>query len=114
MGTTVALTGAYTLAGELSTSPANPSQAFENYEKRMRPLVNKAQTLAPGTPKLMMPETAWGVAILHYIIAFLSWSGIVNLMMKLGSGPPARAMKIGDYGFGDAEPGKEEKDKTAA
>lgn len=66
-GTTLSLTGAYLLAGEMSKNRDNPAKAFEEYETRMRPIVDKAQKLPPGAPGIAHPETWWGVAILYTI-----------------------------------------------
>ena len=67
VGTTLALTGAYILAGELSARPSL-SAAFAGYEQRMRPLVERAQKLPPGTPQLIHPRSRWGLAVLRTLL----------------------------------------------
>ena len=62
MGTTLAITGAYVLAGELARH-GDHRQEFLAYEHRMRPLVSRAQTLPPGTPRLAHPKSRVGVAV---------------------------------------------------
>ncbi|KAK6004802.1 hypothetical protein QM012_008664 [Aureobasidium pullulans] len=47
MGTTLALAGAYHLAGSLVAIPIDYQKAFARYEDSMRPLVQKAQGLPP-------------------------------------------------------------------
>lgn len=64
MGTTLAVTGAYVLAGELARHDDH-SQAFLSYENRMRPAVSRAQKLPPGTPRLAHPKSRVGVAALR-------------------------------------------------
>ncbi|KAK2771762.1 pyridine nucleotide-disulfide oxidoreductase [Colletotrichum kahawae] len=97
MGTTLALNGAYNLAGAITQFPNDMQVAFDQYEKRMRPTVDKAQRLAPGMPHLFHPETAWGVWMLNVFVFCLSWSGLMALMVKWG--PPANEVPVEEYGF---------------
>lgn len=98
MGTTVALVGAYVLAGEIADSPKDLTSAFEKHERRMRPFVDVAQKLAPGAPSLANPQTSTGIWLLHLFLGFVAWSGI---MQKMGSSfsPPAKAMDLPEYRF---------------
>ncbi len=64
MGTSLAIVGASTLAGELAVH-VHPRDAFAGYERRLRPYVERAQRLPPGTPKLAHPTSATGVALLR-------------------------------------------------
>jgi 2-polyprenyl-6-methoxyphenol hydroxylase-like FAD-dependent oxidoreductase len=48
LGTSLALVGAYVLAGELSKAKGDQRVAFDNYEKIMRPYVTSSQELPPG------------------------------------------------------------------
>jgi len=98
MGTTLALNGAYNLAGSLLRHPNDHAAAFDAYEQRMRPVVDRAQKLAPGMPRLIHPETAWGIWVLHMISWFMSSSGVMLLAAKF-AGPPANAMLVEDFGF---------------
>ena len=56
-----AIIGAYVLAGELSRSQSDIPNALEQYEKVLRPYVEKAQRLIPGAPQIANPQTEWGV-----------------------------------------------------
>ncbi|GAA3276916.1 FAD-dependent monooxygenase [Dactylosporangium vinaceum] len=78
MGTTLALAGAYILAGELTTWP-NHRDALRRYEQRMRQYVTRAQKLPPGTPRIANPTTRAGVALL-------------NTGLRLAASRPARAL----------------------
>ena len=60
MGTSLALVGAYVLAGEL-TARDDHREAFARFEATMRPYVDRAQKLPPGTPRLAFPRTRTGV-----------------------------------------------------
>jgi 2-polyprenyl-6-methoxyphenol hydroxylase-like FAD-dependent oxidoreductase len=94
MGTTLALAGAYVLAGELA-SDDDPLAALARYEQVLRPLVTRAQKLPPGTPRLAHPRTAAGVAAFRAATrlatspAFGALSGLVR--------PPADAITLPDY-----------------
>lgn len=98
MGTTLAFSGAYNLAGFLSRHPSDVMRAFSEYEEKMRPLVARAQKLAPGFPHILTPETAWGVWILHMIMFMLSQSGLIGLLVRF-AGPPANAVPIEEFGL---------------
>lgn len=98
MGTTLALNGAYNLAGAIARHPEDLPTAFDEYENHMRPLVDRAQKLFPGMPHLLHPETAWGVWMTNAFGYALIWSGIAKLLFKL-KGPPADAEPVEEYGF---------------
>jgi 2-polyprenyl-6-methoxyphenol hydroxylase-like FAD-dependent oxidoreductase len=59
IGTTLALTGAYTLAAALAGNTDHRA-AFAEYEARMRPFVDKGQSLPPGVPQVANPRTELG------------------------------------------------------
>ncbi|THZ00391.1 putative oxidoreductase [Aureobasidium pullulans] len=100
MGTTLALAGAYHLAGSLVDNPSSHSQAFEAYEEAMRPLVANAQKLPPAMPHLIHPQSTWGVWVLRILVAAIYWSGVGTLLFKW-KGPPASAVKLKEYGLLD-------------
>jgi 2-polyprenyl-6-methoxyphenol hydroxylase-like FAD-dependent oxidoreductase len=56
MGTSLALVGAYVLAGELGRH-ASHEAAFAAYEERMRPYVTQGQVLPPGGIRGYAPQT---------------------------------------------------------
>jgi 2-polyprenyl-6-methoxyphenol hydroxylase-like FAD-dependent oxidoreductase len=55
-GTSVALVGAYVLAGELATH-ADPVEAFASYERITRPFMEANQALAGGGGGFLLPRT---------------------------------------------------------
>lgn len=99
MGTTLALVGAWNLAGAIVDHPNDHAKAFSEYEEKMRPVIDRAQKLSPGMPKLMHPETAWGVWVLHVFVWFMDCAGLFSLLVSLGAGPPAHFVPVEDYGF---------------
>ncbi|CDZ79863.1 6-hydroxynicotinate 3-monooxygenase precursor [Candidatus Rubidus massiliensis] len=52
-GTSIAIAGAYVLAGELSDAEGDYQVAFSNYEKLIRPFVEKNQALAHVSARIM-------------------------------------------------------------
>ncbi|KAK3674727.1 hypothetical protein LTR78_005449 [Recurvomyces mirabilis] len=92
MGTTLALTGAYNLAGSLLRNPNNLNAAFAQYETLMRPVVNKAQDFTITGPMMMNPDTWWGIWMRNALVWFICWSGLAMLMFKV-AGP--KADKVG-------------------
>lgn len=100
MGTTLALNGAYSLAGALSQHPNNLEIAMNRYEDKMRPFVNRAQKLPLGGKlfELINPETRWGLSIMFAIMWLIDWTGVVNLLFRF-AGPPAAAIEVEDFGF---------------
>jgi 2-polyprenyl-6-methoxyphenol hydroxylase-like FAD-dependent oxidoreductase len=78
MGTTLALVGAYLLAGELGTHDRH-ADAFAAYEQRMRPIAADAQKLPPGVPRIANPETGLGLALFRTAV-------------RVGTSRPARAV----------------------
>ncbi len=87
-GTTLAIVGAYVLAGELSRHERY-EDAFAAYEKRMRPYVEEVQKLPPGTPSLVYPETKFGVSVLNTIAGIVA-SKPVQKMVGLFSADNAK------------------------
>lgn len=71
MGTTLAITGAYVLAGELSCA-SDMSRAFATYEQIMRPFVDKAQSVRKIGPLLLNPHSWLGVRLLHSVLRVAS------------------------------------------
>jgi 2-polyprenyl-6-methoxyphenol hydroxylase-like FAD-dependent oxidoreductase len=77
-GTSLALIGAYILAGELGTG-ADIESALPRYQQRMRPFVDAAPLVRQRMLRLANPRTRAGIRVLHTV------SGVV-------SGPVGRAV----------------------
>lgn len=71
-GTSVAIVGAYVLAGELAKYGNDYEKVFEGYESLVRPFVVKALKLGPGAPEIANPETGWGISVIHGVLWFVS------------------------------------------
>ncbi|MCJ1280025.1 hypothetical protein MMC21_007850 [Puttea exsequens] len=61
MGTSLAITGVYVLAGELSKldEGEHPSTALEAYESTFRPFVEEMQKISFFVPAIAHPKTSW-------------------------------------------------------
>jgi 2-polyprenyl-6-methoxyphenol hydroxylase-like FAD-dependent oxidoreductase len=65
VGVTLAVEGAYHLAGELSkieNSDGIPA-ALKLWEEKFRKIQGKHESLPPGFPQLAFPQTAWGIKV---------------------------------------------------
>jgi 2-polyprenyl-6-methoxyphenol hydroxylase-like FAD-dependent oxidoreductase len=82
MGTTGSLVGAYVLAGEINQNPDNLPQALANYDKTLRPFVQEIQKVNPFLLRLGIPETQWGISILHFMAGLLCFLRIPALIAR--------------------------------
>lgn len=97
MGTTTSLVGAYVLAGEINQNPENLPQAFANYDKILRPYIDEIQQVKPALIRMAIPETWWGIAILHLIAKVLCFFRIPDLVSRF-SKEDNGGWKVPDYG----------------
>ena len=74
MGTSLAITGAYILAAEISKldNGEHPSKALEAYESTFRPFVEQVQKIPFYIPAVAHPETAWKRWLLQAFLSALS------------------------------------------
>lgn len=73
-GATLAITGAYCLAGELSKlrDDEHPARALQAYESVFKPHVHKIQHIPSYAPALFFPNSRWHRWLLHKGLATLS------------------------------------------
>ncbi|MET1075204.1 MAG: FAD-dependent monooxygenase [Umezawaea sp.] len=98
MGTTLALAGAYVLAGEL-TGHDDPRTAFARYERILRPLVTKAQNLPPGAPWIAHPRSTLGRGLFRTAVRVAGsplLGRVAGLAGRLAT-PRAEAIALPDY-----------------
>jgi 2-polyprenyl-6-methoxyphenol hydroxylase-like FAD-dependent oxidoreductase len=81
-GTTLALTGAYILAGEVLKHKGDLAAGLNSYEEVMGPIIKDMQKVPPFITTIMAPQTAWGIWLRNHIFAFVAWSGIVEFGQK--------------------------------
>jgi 2-polyprenyl-6-methoxyphenol hydroxylase-like FAD-dependent oxidoreductase len=97
MSTSLALTGAYILAGELAAHPH--ATAFLRYDAVMRPYVDQAQKLPPGTPRIANPRSRAGVGVMNTVLRIAASPAaerLGGLASKLFT-PPADAIDLPTY-----------------
>ncbi|WP_030299453.1 FAD-dependent monooxygenase [Streptomyces katrae] len=63
LGTSMALVGAYVLAGELAAAEGDHRMAFRRYDEVMRPYVSQAQQLPPGGASGFAPSGRLGIRL---------------------------------------------------
>ena len=98
MGTTLAVTGAYVLAGELARHGEH-RQAFIGYENRMRPLVSRAQKLPPGTPWLAHPKSRVGVAVFRTALRLSGTAPVRFVADRLDFNLAGEEFELSHYDF---------------
>jgi 2-polyprenyl-6-methoxyphenol hydroxylase-like FAD-dependent oxidoreductase len=86
MGTSCALVGAYVLAGEIAKNCKEPSKdgilvALKEYDRQLRPFIDKAQAISPWYPRVGCPQTQWGIWAIHTVL----WLVTTLRLDKLGS-----------------------------
>ncbi|MEW1826907.1 FAD-dependent monooxygenase [Streptomyces sp. NPDC088196] len=71
-GATIAMVGAYVLAGELAGTPGDITGAFARYERKLRPWIGQIQRSAPDSGKTMTPRTSYGIAFRNNLVRLAS------------------------------------------
>lgn len=95
MGTSLALTGAYILAGELAHHTDHHA-AFTAYESTLRPYTARAQKLPPGTPRAALPRTRAGIALLNTVLRTATTKPASTLLARFLV-PPADTLTLPTY-----------------
>ncbi|MEV7040295.1 FAD-dependent monooxygenase [Amycolatopsis sp. NPDC051061] len=89
MGTSLAIVGAYVLAGELAAAAGDHATAFRAYESEMRGFVDACQKLARGNGKWFVPPTRGWIRLrnLNYkLLPYLPWRKVIEeLPLKAGN-----------------------------
>ena len=98
-GTTLAIAGAYVLAGEILTHGNDLAAGLKAYQERMAPLITDMQKVPPLVPTVMAPQTRWGIWLRNWVFAFVAWSRVLELLQRFWAGAFASAEKypLPDY-----------------
>jgi len=98
-GTTLAIAGAYLLAGEVGRHKGNLASGLRGYEERMRPIIDDLQKVPPLVPTIFAPQTAWGLWLRNNIFAFIAWTRILEFAQRFVAGAFATTDKyrLPDY-----------------
>jgi len=85
-GTSLAMAGAYILAGEILKHKGSLMAGLKGYEEQMRPHITELQKVPPFVPTLMAPQSAWGLWLRNQIFAFVSWTNLMEYVQTLFGG----------------------------
>ncbi|MFF1692227.1 hypothetical protein ACFVXC_01175 [Streptomyces sp. NPDC058257] len=98
MDTSLALTGAYILAGELAhhAHHAHHEQVFTRYEELLRPYAERAQDLPPGVPRVAAPRTRAGIRALHLVLRAAARPRVAEVLNRFLV-PPADTFALPSY-----------------
>ena len=98
-GTTLAMTGAYVLAGEISKHKGDLAAGLKGYEERMKPIIKDMQKIPPFVPGIAAPQTAWGIWLRNNIFALVAWTNILEYAQRFFGGSATGTDKYGlpDY-----------------
>lgn len=96
MGTSLALAGAYLLAGAVGAT-ADHVKAFASYEREMRPFVDEAQKLPPGVPRIANPRSRVGVRVFRTAVRVAASAPVRALTSRLGSSSADAAPTLPEY-----------------
>ncbi|WP_420129481.1 FAD-dependent monooxygenase [Longimicrobium sp.] len=83
-GATLAIVGAYVLAGELSRN-GDHAAAFATYEAVLRPFVDRVQDVPKFGPRMAQPHSRWGVAFQRTVLGIVARPGIRQVVKPLFS-----------------------------
>ncbi|MFJ9457887.1 FAD-dependent monooxygenase [Kitasatospora sp. NPDC101447] len=95
LGTSLALVGAYLLAGELAAADGDFRTAFARYEELMRPYVARAQELPPGGLSGYAPDSALMIRLRAASMRWMSRRPLRNLLAAQFT--KADAIDLPDY-----------------
>ncbi|KAI1419125.1 oxidoreductase [Xylaria sp. FL1777] len=82
VGTSLAMAGAYVLAGEVSEHGDDIAAGLQAYDQRMRPLINELGQMPRFVTTVMAPQTAWGIWLRNNIFGFVLWTGILDYIQR--------------------------------
>jgi 2-polyprenyl-6-methoxyphenol hydroxylase-like FAD-dependent oxidoreductase len=101
IGTSLAMSGAYCVAGELSkiTASEQVPEALQSYQSVYKPYVDEQLVDLPLFPQLANPQTAWGVWLLHTIAGLLAFLRVQKLAIYFGAGDDSKSWKLPEYGW---------------
>jgi len=103
-GTSLALVGAYVLAGELAAAGGDHTIAFPAYQQKMKPYIAKNQALGRDGLKRMFPRTGAGALMQKGMLWLLNRAPFRDRMMRSMFGKiqkqvdaAANAIRLKDY-----------------
>ena len=85
-GTSLALAGAYMLAGEVGKHTGDLTAGLKGYEQQMNTFIKEMQKIPPLVSTIMAPQTAWGIWLRNYAFAFIAWTGVAEFAQRYFGG----------------------------
>lgn len=84
-GASLAMAGAYLLAGEIIKHNGYLAAGFRGFEQQVRPLINDLQKILPLVPTAFAPQTAWRIWLrtMIFFFSFICWSRILEFFQKV-------------------------------
>jgi 2-polyprenyl-6-methoxyphenol hydroxylase-like FAD-dependent oxidoreductase len=96
-GTSLALVGAYVLAGELAAAGGDPAVAFAAYQRALRPFVERNQGIARSGGAALIPRTRTGLWLRNRVFAALPYLGPAKRLLSGRIDEAARSFPTPDY-----------------
>jgi 2-polyprenyl-6-methoxyphenol hydroxylase-like FAD-dependent oxidoreductase len=99
-GTSLALVGAYVLAGELAAAGGDPGPGFAGYEARMRGFVEHNQRLGQEFAREMIQArkiSIWFQNQMMRMLPYLPWKNLIMQRILDQIGRAANAIELRDY-----------------
>jgi 2-polyprenyl-6-methoxyphenol hydroxylase-like FAD-dependent oxidoreductase len=96
-GTSLALIGAYVLAGELAAAGGDPAIAFTAYERALRPFVERNQRLATSGGAALVPRTRTALWLRNAVLTALPYLGPAKRLLGGRVDEAARSFPLPDY-----------------
>ena len=81
-GSTLAMVGAYILAGELKEANGNYKIAFQQYENIFKPFIEDKQKTAQGFAKSFVPQSGFGIWMRNMGIRLMSFEFVSKMFIK--------------------------------
>lgn len=106
MGTTLALVGAYVLAGELERTlheERTHGDAFAAYESMLRAYVDRHQSLPPGGARVMHPSSRLGVRVVNTMFRLAGTKPLSSLLDRVFLPDRKGEPILPDYAFSRRE-----------
>jgi len=101
-GSTLAMMGAYILAGELKVALGDHQVAFPQYEQAFRPVVRQEQKKVGATARILVPATPLGLWMKTHVFPLLAPPLLVAMEhgRRLLPRSSSRPSRLKDYGNG--------------
>ncbi len=81
-GSTLAMVGAYILAGELKQANGNYKTAFEQYQNIFKPFMSKKQKAAQSFAKSFVPKSNFGIWLRNFAFKMMSLPFVSKLVLN--------------------------------